>query len=217
MDFIAIVLFLLSVLVAICSVFYFALNQVYGFPVSGLSLVVLAFILFCSSVFLFVFWERHLLRGLNKNHFSLSKKISSLSKEDCVVTFSKNNGTWCFNDKSLIVPFELRWTVFKKSFIVAFVNRAIRYNLVSNRLPIKFLGHFILKGFNTKLVVQIQFSNAKRLQAITVLKNGKSSSNFMSWAITKCKTPPSAEYRKPLKQAGGNLIYHIDEEWFCKH
>ena len=216
MDLLAICLILLSICLFCISPFLFATNRIYGFPFSGLSFLFIGFILFCFGIFLLWFTYRFYLRLLSKKHYQLSKHISLNQKRIEEIIFVNNKGIWSYENAGTHVGFRLRGCFFKKSFLISFVIRSIRYPLVSDKLPIKLLGKRYLDGFNKTIIVYAIFQKKQSRKRVTLVENGKSFCGLIPRLIIKTKLPTAHERFKPSNRTFGNKVIHVNEEIFAE-
>ena len=167
------------------------------------------------GIFGFMLMDRHVHKRLTKQHFHLSKKIA----QHC---FGKKH-IIRFTDSRVIIDekhvyniiFDFKGIIFKKSFIIAFVSRALRYSRVSNCLPLKELGRISLNGFSKSLVVDVVFEKKRKTKTICILKNGVSKTGIIPSIITSFKLPAASSYRFYRTNSLGSKIIPVDEEVFC--
>ena len=208
MDLIGVLFILLSFLCLSSSLGLVFSDFVYPFTPLLLGLSILLF-----SVGCIIFWfaTRICFKRLEESHFRLSKKIASMISGSQTIIFIIENGTWVCAMNNYRTSFDLRGFCFKKSFLTAFVIRAIRYPIISNKKPIHYLSKLKLKGLSPRLIVKVRFNNKTET---TIAKNGSSYFRLLSWAITKSKTPPSREYHTSKHFTFGQKVIQIDERIF---
>ena len=141
---------------------------------------------------------------MKKPQLSFSKYISAqYSKGNLDIVFVKENN-WISYINNETVPFVLNGIVFKKSFLVAFFTRAIRFQVISNAMPIGFIWHYKMKGFDETLKTKIIFKSGKKVVIRPLLESGVSKYGFMPWLMTMTSFPeiqkhgPGLLYRKKL-------------------
>lgn len=147
-------LFLLIVFIPIPMIFSFFMMALFVnsdfYSLFYLSLIIYIFI-FLIANFAFIIWVRFFLKRLTKEQYRLSKMISSrCSNKIQIISFTKEDSTWKCVTYGKCVPFELTGCVFKKSFLLSFVIRAIRYPIINNGLPARKFTRLILGGFPKK-------------------------------------------------------------------
>ena len=212
MDFVGTILLILSLISFVVSGCLISLNHEYGFPISGVAFLFFAFVLLILGIFAIWITFRIYLKKLGREHFLLSKIISQKYIKCSEIIFIKSKNKWATNFAGKNVAFNLRGLFFKKEFITSFVIRAIRYNVVNNKLPIAYVGKFRLNGFNTKIMFEIVFQKTNKKKRIRLLKKGCSSCRLIPCLIIKSKLPPMFEYHRPIKEGFGNTVLPIDEE-----
>lgn len=155
------------------------------------------------------------LRRLGEEHFDLSKKLANY--------FSSNKKSVCFEKKQKWVcttfgkeiSFDLHGIVFKKTFLMAFVTRAIRYRVVSNQRLHADIGRFRLKGVGKSLIAFAIFSKGKKSKCYLLAKNDVSKPNFLTWLITYICAPFKTSFRFWNTQREGLMTGHYDEKSYC--
>ena len=157
----------------------------------------------------------HVLKRFDARHFKLSKKLSgSVANREIEITFVKNV-EWEYYSENNTVPFNLKGIVFKRSFLVSFLARAFRYNIISNRLRAKTLSKIVLNGFSKSITIHAIFLRNGRRKKVAIIKNGKSKLNLMPWLFIAVNVPATRSYRLSPSTEAGKRIMQLDEEVFC--
>ena len=212
MDFVGLILLILSFVFFVVSSYLISTHYEYGFPVSGVVFLFFAFVLLCLGIIAIWITFRFYLKKLGKEHFLLSKFISHKYIKAKEIVFRNDKNVWATNFTGKNIGFNLHGLFFKKEFVIAFVVRAIRYNLVSNKLPIAYLGRFRLNGFSASTIFEIVFVKKTSIKRINLLKKGYSICRLIPYLIIKSKLPPMFERHRSIKDSIGNVVFPIDEE-----
>ena len=184
----------------------------YGFPLSGLAFLFFGILSLGIGVLLTWLAFRLFLRRLGAPHFSLSGRISGRWGGSRDIVFAKDGGVWSCGLPHTPVPFNLKGCFFKKQFLIAFAIRAVRYPVVSGKLPIAFLGKRTLTGFPKGSRIEAVFQGRTREKRVTLVQDGKSKCGFIALLIIKSKLPPRLEKYKPIGKGAGNQVTRINEE-----
>ena len=217
MDLLGIVFIFLSAGSFCVSAFLIASGKAYGFPISGLAFMFFGFALLLLGIFLTWLMFRLLIRRLTASHFDLSRWISTHWYNPNAIIFEKKADVWLFEYDKTIVRFNLRGCFFKKSFLIAFVTRAIRYPVISERMPVAFLGSNSIRCFDKKMSANVSFVYKSDKKDFTLVKNGFSKCGLIACLMIKSKLPPTHERFKPASESAGNHIINIDEEVFVNY
>lgn len=217
MDFFGLCLIISSVGLFITSFVLIATGHAYGFPISGLSFFSFGFLAFIIGIFMMRFTFRLCLKRLKISHFLFSNKISELHEKKQTIIFYKKNSGWVCDAMHDSIFFDLKFCLFKKSFVLAFVTRAVRYPLVSNKLPISSLGRHSLLGFDKKQIINVAFQHKMHKKQFILVRNCCSKCSLISQLIIKSKLPPVYEHHKPSYESLGKKVLYVDEEIYINY
>lgn len=185
-------------------------DEMLSIPFLGMALLFLL-----AGGFLFRLSVGKVLKRFTLDHLRLSRKISNLNMGRNRIISFVNEGGWKNTNLGISVVFDLRGIVFKKTFIAAFVTRALRYPRISNQKPIRYLGKWRLRVSNHQTDVCLEFNSGSSKKPIRIVHNGISTPGLLNWAMTKSRIPPSIEHHRPIGEARGNHIEILNEECFC--
>lgn len=146
--------------------------------------------LFCSTIsFLigYIVFYRHTNKyprnDLSDYYIRNFKKILNKKNEYFEIKFVKNNNIWICENNSQIVKLDLNGYAFEKSYLISYAIRNLRYPLISNKKPFKYLfvnRFFIKDNMNVKLIM---INKNKRTEKM-IVKNGISKYGFIAKYIT---------------------------------
>lgn len=111
------------------------------------------------------------------------KKILSKKDNYFEIKFVKNNNNWICENNSQLVKLDLNGYAFEKSYLISYVIRNLRYPLISNKQPFKYLfvnRFFIKENMNVKLII---INGNKRTEKM-IVKNGISRYGFIAKHIS---------------------------------
>ena len=141
-------------------------------------------VIYCLIYLLFSKYTKHYLKK-EKDALLSFKIINCIKREKGigVVEFRRRDNQWhCVRDEN--VRFQLQGYLFKKSFIIAMVIRAVRYPAVSKRLEL--LNLFIRKLENNKIdELIVRFVDNDVIKEYYVVKNYMSKNVLLSQEVTK--------------------------------
>lgn len=176
-----VILFFASLLSLIISIAKLILNKL---DAVLLSLIFFSMISYLISIIGFYRnTNKYPLNDLSEYYINKFKRLL-IKKEDCyIIQFSKIDGIWICKNDSELIRLDLRGYLFQKKYLISFVIRNLRYSLISNKLPFKYLfknKFFIGKKINVKLeMVDRNKKNDKM-----IVKNGISKYGFIAKNIT---------------------------------
>ena len=182
------------------------INQIPNSP-----LCVFAPIFICPLViFLFLSRVRMFPKNDDKNYLLLSKKIAGNEKKNVNdITFFKTEKGWKCEVKGFEYEFNLKGYLYKKSFIIAYVTRAIRYSTVSNKLFPNKLVSLRLKLLNKKLTCNVYFCDKDKNRKYVIAKNGISRLCLLSFFNNYSYVPYISHRFDKIKY---DSPYRLDEE-----
>ena len=127
--------------------------------------------------------KKYPLNDVQEYHTKNFKKLLVKHKDCFTIQFFKKDGFWiCETDKESI-KINLNGYLFQHQYLVSFVIRNLRYPLINNKLPLKYLfknKFFIKKNLNIKIVI---YNGDKRIEKM-IVKNGISRYGIIAQNIT---------------------------------
>lgn len=155
-----------------------------------------------------------MIRRMTPRHYNLSRKIAhEYYKGKTLFTFTENE-KWISNELNSEVTFNLKGIIFKKSFIVAYVVRALRYRKISNRLPSYKIGNYYFRIEDSVANSYLEFIYKNKMKRILIVKKGVSRYNFVGWLMMKSVAPARFQTKYDLN-GDGRVIGKYNEEVFC--
>ncbi len=178
----------------------------------------IAIIVVCIMLYLVIatiFYE-YTRNTLNKEKDNLllfnSSKFFSKRKQIKVIEFFKVHNKWICNQDEKI-EFALSRYLFKKSFILASVIRAVRYTTVSNHQNLIRLFNFRLKINNIESFI-VRFVDGNKVKEYQIVKEYISRNTMLSRAVTKSKYYKDYLGRYSYKDL--KMVQKIDESIYLR-
>ena len=107
-----------------------------------------------------------------------------IKKDNCFeIQFVKKDNDWICENETLSVKLNLNGYAFEKSYLISYVIRNLRYRLISNKRPLKYLFAnklFIKQALNVKL----QMLDGNKMYEKMIVENGVSKYGFLARRIT---------------------------------
>ncbi len=192
-GFICILSFPFSVIVLV------ALVLITNNPLSLLSLEI-GLLLLLIGYFTIRIHNRKHIKKMDDTLLSFSKKISSFSgKKEKSILFKRIDGYWTCEQFNKKYFFNLDGIFFKKSFIIAFITRAIRYPFISYQKKVKELGKIRFKIPYKRMPLNVVFIDNGKKTTHKLIKNNTSSCSFFAWGITWLLLTVPSKYKKKSK------------------
>lgn len=135
-----------------------------------------------GSIMFYKITNKYPLNDLSEYYFKDFKKLLIKSDNYYLIRFIKKDGVWYCKNNSFLLKLDLKGYLFQKSYLISFVIRNLRYPIISNNLPFKYLfsnNCFIKDGFNVKIEI-IQRKKVEKM----IVKNGISRYGFVARKIT---------------------------------
>lgn len=164
----------------------------------------IGYIAFCRTT------NKYPLNDISEYHTNKFKKLLVKNDGLYVIKFFKKDGFWISENNSEIIKLNLGKYLFQKSYIISYVVRNIRYPLISDKLPLKYLftnKYFIKKSFNVKLEL---IDGNKKIERI-IVKDGVSKYGFIAKQITFSPFYQSS-FSNRSYQSIRNFKTYIDEK-----
>lgn len=130
--------------------------------------------------------------------------------------FNYDNGLWKSEINNVSVTFKIKKIVFKKAFILAYVARAIRYPVVSNKIKLEYLAKRKLKCNYSKLCLTVVFVKKHKQRRKTIVVNGITYMSMTSRLITRSPISPLVPTPKTLRYEDANNVCPVNEERFAQ-
>ena len=107
-----------------------------------------------------------------------------IKKDNCFeIQFVKKDNDWICENETLSVKLNLNGYAFEKSYIISYVIRNLRYRLISNKRPLKYL--FVNKLFIKQAMnVKLQMLDGDKKYEKMIVENGVSKYGFLARRIT---------------------------------
>ena len=115
--------------------------------------------------------------------FDWKKFVTNVDGNNIII-FEKKDGIWVCDNGERAVKLDLSGYLFQRAYLVSYVIRNMRYPLISDKKPLKFLfaNSFAIKNRNIEIkLVTIDGTNRKEK---TIVKNGVSRYGFLPRQIT---------------------------------
>lgn len=176
------ILVIVNMLILCCSVaMLFTELSPYFPPVLVIALLIYLTIFICFSKH-----TNKVFAKQKENLLSISfNKISEKSKQTRLVEFEKKGNKW-ISTQLPETEFDLGKYLFKKSFILAYIIRQVRYPTISKSLKAIKLFEKKLKVVRYENVI-VRFIDGEKIKEYEVVKNYVSKNTTLSKSITKAK------------------------------
>lgn len=210
--FFSIILFLISLVSLTTCVILISIN---GLDVACLISMFCAMMTYLVGAILFYKkTNKFPLNDISEYNATNFKKFIVKNDNCLIIYFVRKDGLWiCENDKQQI-KLDLSGYFFQKAYLISFVVRNIRYPLISDKLPLKYLfknSFPIKKGINIKLVM----IDGVKKDDIMVVKNGISKYGFVAKTITMAPFYLSTFSNRHYHSIRNMKTYMDEERYKC--
>jgi len=143
------------------------------------------------------------------------KKLLIGKENDKSIYFKKDGEFWVCENNQQVIKLKLSGYLYKKSYLVSYVIRNLRYPIISNKLSWKYLfsnSFHIRKNLNLKLII---IDGNKRFEK-TIVKNGVSKYGIIAKNITISPFYSVLFFNRSYHGLRNNVSY-IDERIYKRY
>ena len=118
------------------------------------------------------------------NNVNLLCENNKVDKNNKTITFTKTDGVWHCSKGNYSIKLNLKGYLFEKSYLISYVVRNLRYPIITNKQPLKYLfkqKYFIKENLNVNLIL----IDGEKTSVVQIVKNGVSQYKRLAKLVTE--------------------------------